>query len=76
MFKFATGGGSMKVVAIAPYNGLKEVIRSVKNKMNHIDMDIEIGDLEEGVKLAKEAEANGADIIISRGGTARLIQKM
>lgn len=75
MFKFATGGGSMKVVAIAPYNGLKEVIRSVKNKMNHIDMDIEIGDLEEGVKLAKEAEANGADIIISRGGTARLIQK-
>ncbi len=75
MFKFATGGDEMKVVAIAPYNGLKEVIQSVKNKVNHIDMDIEIGDLEEGVKRAKEAEAKGADIIISRGGTARLIQK-
>ncbi|MDX8045509.1 PrpR N-terminal domain-containing protein [Gracilibacillus sp. S3-1-1] len=65
----------MKVVAIAPYYGLKEIIQAVINEIEDIVVEVVIGDLEEGVRLAKEAELNGADIIISRGGTAELIQK-
>ncbi|WP_208587726.1 sigma-54-dependent Fis family transcriptional regulator [Gracilibacillus suaedae] len=65
----------MKVMAIAPYYGLKEVIQSVVKELKEIDVKVEIGNLEEGVKIAKEAETDGVDIIISRGGTAELIQK-
>ncbi|MFA1820036.1 PrpR N-terminal domain-containing protein [Virgibacillus oceani] len=65
----------MKVVAIVPYNGLKEIIQTVKPKVKDINIEIKIGDLEKGVKLAKEAEMNGANILISRGGTAKLIKK-
>ncbi|WP_426253960.1 PrpR N-terminal domain-containing protein [Paenibacillus pabuli] len=35
----------------------------------------EVGDLVKGAELAAQAERNGADIIISRGGTAQLIKE-
>lgn len=65
---------NLKIVAIAPYQGLKELIQSTANEDSDIDVTVEIGDLHEGVQLAKLAEENGADIIISRGGTAELIR--
>ncbi|QXE17868.1 sigma-54-dependent Fis family transcriptional regulator [Clostridium sp. 001] len=65
----------MKVVAIAPYNGLKELILQLSKDEEDIDMQVEVGDLTQGVNMAKMAEKMGADIIISRGGTAQLIQK-
>ncbi|WP_342048344.1 sigma-54-dependent Fis family transcriptional regulator [Bacillus sp. OTU530] len=64
----------MKVMAIAPYDGLKELI--IKLGQNEdFDLQVEVGDLQKGVTLAKEAVNDGTDIIISRGGTAELIQK-
>ncbi|MED2977330.1 PrpR N-terminal domain-containing protein [Bacillus swezeyi] len=63
----------MKVMAIAPYEGLKELMIQLAE---HEDFEFQAvsGDLQRGVELAKEAEANGTDMIISRGGTAELIQ--
>ncbi|TCP23762.1 transcriptional regulator with PAS, ATPase and Fis domain [Scopulibacillus darangshiensis] len=67
----------MKIVVIAPYSGLRELIVSLGEKEDNIELqvEVEVGDLNEGVKIAAEAERNGADIIISRGGTAKLIQE-
>lgn len=65
----------MKVVAIAPYNGLKELILQLAKDEEDIDLQAEVGDLDLGVNMAKKAQDMGADIIISRGGTAELIQR-
>ena len=65
----------MKIVAIAPYPGLKNLIENVINEEQDFNVQIELGDLHDGVAIAMEAEKKGADVIISRGGTAELIQK-
>ena len=64
----------MKVLAIAPYEGLKELIIEL-GRSQDFEIHVEVGDLEQGVELASRAAEQGYDIIISRGGTAELIQK-
>ncbi|MFS0774937.1 PrpR N-terminal domain-containing protein [Neobacillus sp. 3P2-tot-E-2] len=64
----------MKVFAIAPYEGLKEIIIELGRNQD-FEIHVEVGDLEKGVELASRAADQGFDIIISRGGTAELIQK-
>jgi transcriptional regulator, propionate catabolism operon regulatory protein len=64
----------VKVLAIAPYEGLKELIIDL-GRNQEFEIHVEVGDLEKGVELASRAEGQGFDIIISRGGTAELIQK-
>ena len=64
----------MKVFAIAPYEGLKELIIELGRNQD-FEIHVEVGDLEKGVELASRAADQGFDIIISRGGTAELIQK-
>ena len=64
----------MKVMAIAPYEGLKELMIQLAGGED-FEFEAASGDLEKGVELAKQAEANGTDLIISRGGTAELIQQ-
>ncbi|GAK09848.1 sigma-54-dependent Fis family transcriptional regulator [Geomicrobium sp. JCM 19038] len=65
----------MKIMGIAPYPGLKEVMWKVAAEEPHIQFDVQQGDLVEGLELAKLAEANGYDAIVSRGGTATLIEQ-
>ncbi|MFY0762417.1 PrpR N-terminal domain-containing protein [Metabacillus dongyingensis] len=64
----------MKILAIAPYEGLKEIMLKMGAKES-FELQVETGDLKQGVALSKEALLNGTDIIISRGGTAVMIQK-
>jgi transcriptional regulator, propionate catabolism operon regulatory protein len=60
---------------ISPYDAMVPMIEDLKK--NHADLDIaaKVGNLEKGVEVAKEMEQQGADIIISRGGTAKLIRE-
>ncbi|MCM3694018.1 sigma-54-dependent Fis family transcriptional regulator [Neobacillus niacini] len=52
-----------------------EVMKEVTQDVNDIELQIELGNLNEGVAIAKDAEKNGFHVIISRGGTASLIQE-
>jgi len=63
----------IKALFVAPYAAMKNLIEECRYEENEIDLDIKIGNLQEGVVLAKKAEAQGYDVIISRGGTAKLI---
>lgn len=63
-----------RILAIAPYPGLYDVLHEAAIEDPDISMRIEIGDLQEGVSLALQAELRGFDLIISRGGTASLIR--
>ncbi len=65
-----------KVLVIAPYAGMIELFR--KHAADHaqrLDVTIASGNLAEGVKIARAAQEQGYDILISRGGTATMIQE-
>ncbi len=64
----------MELAFIAPYEMIQSKAQSIIDT-NAYPARVYLGDLEEGVKAAKDAIAAGAQIIISRGGTARLIRE-
>ncbi|MGE4413103.1 MAG: PrpR N-terminal domain-containing protein, partial [Candidatus Caldatribacteriota bacterium] len=59
---------------IAPYRELADLFAEVCREFNK-KITIKIGDLEEGVKQAKELEKQGVEVIISRGGTAIALEQ-
>ncbi len=65
---------TIKVVLIAPYIELLKIAEEVKRDLN-LDIIVELGDLSEGIKVAKEWEKKGAGVIISRGGTYQMIKE-
>jgi transcriptional regulator with PAS, ATPase and Fis domain len=66
----------IKALVIVPYEGLYEMMKEIQQEVEDIQLDIELGNLYEGVAIAKEAENNGYHVIISRGGTASMIQEV
>lgn len=66
----------IKVIVIAPYEGLKETALTVAPAYrDQLEVTATLGDLTTGTILAREAERKGFDVIISRGGTAEMICK-
>ncbi|MGG4397376.1 PrpR N-terminal domain-containing protein [Paenibacillus thiaminolyticus] len=64
----------IKALFIAPYPAMTPLIEECRNEERELDIRVEVGNLQEAVPLAREAERQGCDIIISRGGTAKLIE--
>lgn len=60
---------------IAPYPAMVPIIEECLSEFQDINIDYSVGDLENGVQIAKREEQQGTDIIISRGGTAQLIKE-
>lgn len=65
----------MKALVIVPYEGLYEMMKEMKQEVDDIQLEIRLGNLYEGVAIAKNAEMDGYHVIISRGGTASMIQE-
>ncbi len=63
----------IKALLIAPYSGLAEIAKKTVLP-NDVQLDVVIGNLEEGLKIAQKAEKQGYQLVISRGGTATMIQ--
>ena len=64
------------VLAIAPYDSLKETLQAVSLSFSKsADIDVFVGDLEQGLHYLHQFPASKYDVIISRGGTAKLLQK-
>lgn len=66
----------IKILAIAPYEGLREVLLAEAANRSDIEMDVYLGDLADGVSMVKALENNGYDVILSRGGTAKQIERV
>ncbi|SKA34372.1 sigma 54-interacting transcriptional regulator [Consotaella salsifontis] len=62
------------IVLIAPYPSLQGIAEEVQRECA-VPIDILLGDLHDGVEAARRALAAGARVLISRGGTARLIEQ-
>jgi transcriptional regulator with PAS, ATPase and Fis domain len=65
-----------KIVLIAPYEELLSISQKLISDMElGGQVDCYFGLHHQGVEIARRAEASGADVIISRGGTAELIAR-
>jgi propionate catabolism operon transcriptional regulator len=64
-----------RILAVAPYAGMKDLITKVAERFLEAEVHVEVGDLQEGVRIAMQAEMKGFDVIVSRGGTASWIRR-
>ncbi|MDN7242711.1 PrpR N-terminal domain-containing protein [Planococcus sp. N028] len=60
---------------ISPYEAMVPMIEDLKRDHADLEINAKVGNLEKGVELAREMEQQGTDVIISRGGTAKLIRE-
>lgn len=65
----------IKALVISPYVGLSIQIKKEAEKRDDIEVECLTGNLEEGLFLAQKFKTGQYDLIISRGGTASLIQQ-
>lgn len=63
------------VLGIAPYETMKTVMQKIVEKHPEIELDVYVGDLNKGVEIAQQNLHRNYDIIISRGGTAEMLDK-
>ncbi len=69
-------GEKIRILAIAPYEGMERVMERAAQGYSNVQMDIYTGNLDEGVSIVKQMPTHTYDCIISRGGTAAMIRQM
>lgn len=67
-------GQNIRLLAIAPYESMKILMLEAVKEFDDIDLNVFVGDLGQGLLLAKHNFYNDYDMIISRGGTASMLQ--
>lgn len=65
----------IRMLGIAPYEGLKGIMENVALSRPNIDLTVRIGDLSDGAQVVGAIQAD-YDVIVSRGGTARMIRNI
>ncbi|WP_019154024.1 sigma-54-dependent Fis family transcriptional regulator [Robertmurraya massiliosenegalensis] len=65
----------IKVLVIAPYQGLMESIKAMESKFTEFEIIIHMADLTESLMLLETYKDEALDFIISRGGTADLLRE-
>ncbi|GFN21700.1 MAG: sigma 54-interacting transcriptional regulator [Thermoanaerobacteraceae bacterium] len=63
---------SARLGLVAPYGGLAELAHEVCRELG-LQATVAVGDLAEGVRVARDLVARGIEVIVSRGGTATAI---
>lgn len=65
----------VRILGIVPYEGMKMAMASLSQDYPQIELTIFVGDLEQGVAIARNNFHEDYDVIVSRGGTAKLLQE-
>lgn len=65
----------IRVLGIAPYEGMKTLMSSVVADYPQIDLTLFVGDMEQGLEIARSNFHGDYDVVISPGGTAKMLQK-
>lgn len=65
----------IRILGIAPYEGMKTLMSSVVADYPQIDLTLFVGDMEQGLEIARSNFHGDYDVVISRGGTAKMLQK-
>ncbi|MBU5434012.1 PrpR N-terminal domain-containing protein [Pseudoflavonifractor sp. MSJ-37] len=65
----------IRILGIVPYDGMKTLMLNVAAEYPQIEMDVAIGNMEQAAEIARQRFHSGYDLILSRGGTARLLRQ-
>ncbi len=66
----------VRILAVAPYEGMREVLASVAAGHDDVEVTTVVANMERGAAYVERCDQSRYDVIISRGGTARLIQEV
>ena len=66
----------IKTLFVAPYAAMENLIEECGKIDTELDVLVRVGNLQDGVAVAKEMNGQGIDVIISRGGTAKMIEEV
>ena len=66
---------TIRILGIAPYEALRAAMVKIAQNRPDLSVDIYLGNMKEGVDIAKFHQNENYDVIISRGATARLIKE-
>ena len=65
----------IKILAIAPYESMKTLLMSTAREFPDIEMTVIVGDLKVGLDLTMNQLQSNYDVLLSRGGTAKLLRQ-
>lgn len=65
----------IKALIVAPYQGLAELTTTLKDELRDFDISIVSGDLSEALSYLDQIQSEDYEVLISRGGTARLLRE-
>lgn len=68
--------GKIKVLGVAPYEAMKTAIERLAKNRTDLELDAYVGDLSYGKELVLRHIDENYDAIISRGGTAQMIEEV
>ncbi len=66
---------NIRLLGIAPYENMKPLMLEVAEEYDDVELTVFVGDLQQGVELARRNFCNDYDAIISRGGTAAMLRE-
>ena len=64
-----------RFLCIAPYEGMYHLMTNIAAQRDDVELVIQSGNLDDGLKTALD-NRRGIDAVISRGGTAKLLQSL
>ncbi len=65
----------IRALGIAPYDGMKYAMASLAEDYPQMELTLFVGDLERGLEVAQDNFHGNYDVVISRGGTAKMLQQ-
>lgn len=65
----------IRILGIAPYEGMKNLMQTLAQMRDDMQLDVHIGDYLAGLDIVENTDISDYDVIISRGGTADLIRE-
>ena len=65
----------LRVLGIAPYEGLRELMETVAELREDIRLTAYAGNFHEGLAIAQSIDPSEYDVVVSRGGTTDLLRE-
>ncbi len=65
----------IRILGIAPYENLKYLMAEVAEEFPQVELSMFVGDMEAGLAAARNNLYGNYDVVISRGGTAHILQE-
>ena len=64
-----------EIVVLTPLREMKDRAEEIVREQGYHNVEVLLGSMSEGVEVARKAIAEGAELIVSRGGTYQLVRE-